>query len=197
MWSRISFVNDWVTVVFLCGYWSPLILHVYNVGAWQILLYQRVCMCGCVCVYLSGITHSFQTCLSSTLLCVRECVHVCTSECEIPLSVLKPLSGLLPVWRGRRPTHRHARSCHTCMCVCFVTQASVYVSACGYGCASAFGEELYRVMVVIFRWIFSTKNSVCESNVGSRSRWYLEALEPWICHKLKKSAYYIQPQFNV
>lgn len=22
------------------------------------------------------------------------------------------------------------------------------------------------------------KNSVCESNVGSRSRWYLEALEP-------------------
>lgn len=104
-----------------------------------------------VCVYLSGITHSFQTCLSSTLVCVRECVHVCTSECEIPLSVLKPLSGLLPVWRGRRPTHRHARSCHTCMCVCFVMQASVYVSACGYGRASAFGEELYRVMVVIFR----------------------------------------------
>lgn len=29
-----------------------------------------------VCVYLSGITHSFQTCLSSTLLCVRVCVCV-------------------------------------------------------------------------------------------------------------------------
>lgn len=69
-------------------------------------VYIRVCMCGCVYVYLSRITHSFQTCLSSTLLCVRECVHVCTSECEIPLSVLKPSLAYCPLRETDREPER-------------------------------------------------------------------------------------------
>lgn len=88
--------------------------------------YVRECACVGVCVYLSGITHSFQTCLSSTLVCVRECVRVCTSECEIPLSVLKP-SLAYCLLRERERERLHARSYHTCVHVCFSVQACVCV----------------------------------------------------------------------
>lgn len=107
----------------------------------------------CVCVYLSGIAHSFQTCLSSTLVCVRECVRMCTSECEIPLSVLKPSLAYCLL----RETERlHTHSYHTCVCVCFSVQAPVCVCLC----VSAFGGVLYQVMVVISWFTFHTTNTV-------------------------------------
>lgn len=74
----------------------------------------------CVCVCLSGITHSFQTCLSSTLLCVQECVHVCTCECEIPLSVLKPSLAHCPLKeREREAAYTHITPVFVCECGVF------------------------------------------------------------------------------
>lgn len=83
------------------------------------------CACVGVCVYLSGITHSFQTCLSSTLVCFRECVWMCTLECEIPLSVLKPSLAYCLL---RDYTHTHAQLSHLCMCLFFCAGLCVCVS---------------------------------------------------------------------
>lgn len=88
--------------------------------------YIRECACVGVGVYLSGITHSFQTCLSSTLVCVRECVRACTSKCEIPLSALKPsLAYCLLRETETHYIYTHTHSYHTCVRVCFSVQTCV------------------------------------------------------------------------
>jgi len=61
--------------------------------------------CVCVYVYLSGITHSFQTCLSSTLVCVRVCMHVYFRVWN-PIKCVKTLFGLLPALETQS-THTH------------------------------------------------------------------------------------------
>lgn len=112
-------------------------------------------MCVCVCVCLSGITHCFQTCLSSTLVCVRESVRACTSECEIPLGVLKPaLAYCLLRYNVCTHTETHEHTCtHTqlslCTCLFFLCRSPSE-------CIAAFGEVLYQVMVLIFLHTFHT-----------------------------------------
>lgn len=125
--ERITVIVVWIFGVHqfcMCTMWEP-----------DKSFYIRECACVGVGVYLSGITHSFQTCLSSTLLCVQKCVHVCTSDCEIPLSVFKASLAQCPLKereRGRPHTHRRKhtpvfcahlclhvhRHMHLCVCVC-------------------------------------------------------------------------------
>lgn len=95
--------------------------------------YIRECACVGVCVYLPGITHSFQTCLSLTLLCVQKCVHVCTSECEIPLSMLKPSLAQCPLKereRGKPHTHRHKHTPVFCAHLCLHVHRHMHLCVC-------------------------------------------------------------------
>lgn len=123
----------------------------------------------CVCVYLSGITHSFQTCLSSTLVCVRECVRVCTSKCEIPLSVLKP-SLAYCLHRETERGYAHTHSYHTCVRVCFSVQTCVCETLC-----ISFREVLCQVMLVTSWCTFYIKNAVVclTPNTGFTAFWHL------------------------
>lgn len=125
--ERVTVMVVWIFGVHqfcMCTMWEP-----------DKSFYIRECACVGVCVYLSGITHSFQTCLSSTLLCIQKCVHVCTSECEIPLSVLKPSLAQCPLKeREKEASHTHTDTnihlfflhiyvcmctdMHLCVCVC-------------------------------------------------------------------------------